>query len=112
MPESRGQPHLGRCPRCSSATVTSALLSVIRCAGTAQRSSNGAASNSCLSSRNSVCHTSIICASRSASDSSWIVGGRPSSCGGSASGASLALSHRVGMSASSSIFVMHGSKLA
>eukprot|EP00959_Pyramimonas_sp_CCMP1952_P188833 3949365-Pyramimonas_sp.AAC.1 len=29
MPESRGCPHIGRCPRCSSATVTSALLSVI-----------------------------------------------------------------------------------
>eukprot|EP00959_Pyramimonas_sp_CCMP1952_P017653 374465-Pyramimonas_sp.AAC.1 len=45
-------------------------------------------------------------------DSSYIVGSRPTSCGGSASGAHLALLSCVGTSASSSGFVMSLSKPA
>eukprot|EP00959_Pyramimonas_sp_CCMP1952_P414520 8685120-Pyramimonas_sp.AAC.1 len=53
-----------------------------------------------------------MCASRSASGSSWLVGSRPPSRRGSASGASLALLPCVGMSASASNFVMSRSKPA
>eukprot|EP00959_Pyramimonas_sp_CCMP1952_P029620 621845-Pyramimonas_sp.AAC.1 len=56
----------------------------------------------------------MICASRSASDSSWVVGSRPPPCGGSASGTgtSLALLPGAGASANSSNFAVSWSKLA
>eukprot|EP00959_Pyramimonas_sp_CCMP1952_P131020 2739414-Pyramimonas_sp.AAC.1 len=53
-----------------------------------------------------------MCASRSASDSSRIVGSRPTSCGGLASGASLAVPSGVGASDTSSNFVRSWSKPA